>query len=151
MGQGHGAQSGNGRFDPEDDAVAGAADDLDDDTPLDAAEAAAAALEATADADESLDERVEAVIEDLDGVQRVREGEGMTYVARGRPFAVLLPDMLEVALDPAVAKAALRTASTLASPRGAGWIAFTPDAIDRFALDRAEAWIRSAHRRAAGR
>jgi hypothetical protein len=100
--------------------------------------------------DESLDERVEAVVEDLDGVERLRDGESVTYRLRGRPFAVLLPDALEVALDPAVAKAALRTANTLASPRGKGWIAFTPGTIDRFALDRAEAWIRSAHRLAGG-
>jgi hypothetical protein len=93
---------------------------------------------------------VEAVVEDLDGVDRLRDGESVTYLAGGRPFAVLLPDVLEVALDPVVAKAALRTANTLVSARGAGWIAFTPEPIDRFALDRAEAWIRSAHRRASG-
>ena len=142
-----GSASGNGHFhpDPGDDA-----DALDDDAPLDASEEAAAALEAAAVADESLDERVEAVIEDLDDVQRIRDGEAVTYTTGGRPFAVLLPDVLEASLDPAVAKAALRTADTLASPRGAGWIAFTPRSIDRFALDRAEAWVRSAHRRAAG-
>jgi hypothetical protein len=49
-----------------------------------------------------------------------------------------------------VASAALRTADTRPSPRGAGWIAFTPRSVDRFALDRAEAWVRLAHRRAAG-
>jgi hypothetical protein len=90
------------------------------------------------------------VVEELDGVERRREGESVTYLAGGRPFAVLMADVLEVALDPVVAKAALRTSNTLASPRGAGWIAFTPEAIDRFALDRAEAWVRSAHRRVAG-
>jgi antitoxin (DNA-binding transcriptional repressor) of toxin-antitoxin stability system len=135
---------GNGRFDPDED------EEPDDDAPLDAAEAAAADAEALQETDESLDERVEAVVEDLDGVERVRDGESVTYRLRGRPFAVLLPDALEVALDPAVAKAALRTANTLASLRGRGWIAFTPGTIDRFALDRAEAWIRSAHRLAGG-
>jgi antitoxin (DNA-binding transcriptional repressor) of toxin-antitoxin stability system len=137
-------QPGNGHFDPADD------DELDDDAPLDPLEAAAADAEAVEASDESLDERVEAVVEDLDGVERVRDGESVTYRHRGKPFAVLLQDMLEVALDPVVAKAALRTANTIASPRGKGWIAFTPDAIDRFALDRAEAWVRSAHRRVAG-
>jgi hypothetical protein len=135
--------SPNGQFDPADD-------ELDDDAPLDAAEEVAAAAEALEESDESLDERVEAVVEDLDGVERVREGESVTYRASGRAFAVLLQDMLEVALDPVVAKAALRTANTLPSPRGKGWIAFTPEGIDRFALDRAEAWVRSAHRRATG-
>jgi hypothetical protein len=137
-----GEQPGNGRYDPADD-------DLDDDAPLDAAEEATAAAEALAEADETLDERVESVVEELDGVERAREGESVTYLAGGTAFAVLLQDVLEVALDPAVAKAALRTANTLPSPRGAGWIAFTPEAIDRFALDRAEAWVRSAYRRVA--
>jgi hypothetical protein len=140
-----GPQPGNGHFDPSDDD-----DDLDDDAPLDAAEAVAAAAEALAEADETLDERVEAILEELDGVERRRDGESVTYLAGGRPFAVLMPDVLEVALDPAVAKAALRTGDTLSSPRGAGWIAFTPRSIDRFSLDRAEAWLRSAHRRVAG-
>ena len=139
-----GPQPGNGHYDPSDD------DELDDDAPLDAAEEVAAAAEALAEADETLDERVESVVEDLDGVERVRDGESVTYLVAGRPFAVLMQDVLEVALDPAVAKAALRTANTLASTRGAGWIAFTPEAIDRFALDRAEAWLRSAHGRVAG-
>ena len=140
-----GPQPGNGHYDPSDD------DELDDDAPLDAAEEVAAATEALAGVDETLDERVESVVEELDGVERVRDGESVTYLVAGRPFAVLMQDVLEVALDPAVAKAALRTANTLASTRGAGWIAFTPEAIDRFALDRAEAWLRSAHGRVAGR
>ena len=142
-----GKASGNGAFHPDDPE---ALDDLDDDAPLEAGEEAAAALEAGAQADESLDERVEAVIAELEPVERRREGESVTYIVGGRPFAVLLPDVLEVLLDPAVARAALKTADTLASPRGAGWIAFSPTTIDRFALDRAEAWVRSAHRRVAG-
>lgn len=139
-----GSQPGNGHYDPTDD------EELDDDAPLDAAEEVAAAAEALAEADETLDERVESVVEDLDDIERVRDGESVTYLVAGRPFAVLMQDVLEVALDPAVAKAALRTANTLASTRGTGWIAFTPETIDRFALDRAEAWLRSAHRRVTG-
>ena len=109
-----GPQPGNGHYDPSDD------DELDDDAPLDAAEEVAAATEALAGVDETLDERVESVVEELDGVERVRDGESVTYLVGGRPFAVLMQDVLEVALDPAVAKAALRTANTLASTRGAG-------------------------------
>jgi hypothetical protein len=135
--------SGNGHFDPTDD-------DLDDDAPLDAAEEAAASAEALGQAEETLDERVESVVEDLDDVQRARDGESVTYRVAGRAFAVLIADVLEVVLDPAVAKAALRTTNTRVSPRGAGWIAFAPGSIDRFALDRAEAWLRSAHRRVTG-
>ena len=141
-------QPGNGTFDPADDDALD--DALDDDAPLDAAEEAAAAAEALAEADETLDERVETVIEEFDGVERRREDESVTYLVGGRAFAVLMQDVLEVGLDPVVAKAALRTPDTLASLRGPGWIAFTPEAIDRFALDRAEAWLRSAHRRVAG-
>ena len=115
--------------------------------PDEAAEGAAAADEAI---DETLDERVEAVLEDLDGVTRRRDGDAIILVDGGRVFAVLASDMLEVGLDAPVAAAALRTANTRPSPRGAGWIAFTPGAADRFALDRAEAWVRLAHRRAAG-
>ena len=137
-------QPGNGRFDPSDD------DGLDDDTPLDAAEEAAATAEALAEADESLDERVEGVVEDLDGVVRRRDDERVTYLCDGKVFAVLVPDALEVALDAAVARAALRTPGASVSRRGPDWIAFSPKVVDRFALDRAEAWLRSAYRRVAG-
>ena len=138
---------GNGRLpDPDEDGP----DDPDEDAPLDPAEALAGAAAADEEADETLDERVEAVIEELDGVTRQRDGESVAYVAEGRVFAVLMQDLLEVALDPAIATAALRTPDTLASSRGKGWIAFTPDGIDRFALDRADAWVRLAYRRATG-
>ncbi|MFN8631597.1 MAG: hypothetical protein U0838_15145 [Chloroflexota bacterium] len=122
----------------------------DDDAPLDEAEAAAGSAAADEALDETLDERVELALEDLPGVTRRRDGEVVLLAVRERVFAVLGPDMLEVALDPPVAAAALRTADTRPSPRGAGWIAFTPKAADRFALDRAEAWIRLGHRRAGG-
>lgn len=135
-------QPGNGHFDPDDDDV------LDDDSPLDAAEEAAAAAEALAEADESLDERVEGVVELLDGVERRREGQSVTYLVGGTAFAVLAPEALEVGLDTAVAKAALKTPGASTSRRGTGWIVFTPKVVDRFALDRAEAWLRSAYRRA---
>jgi hypothetical protein len=129
---------------PDDD------DQPDDDAPLDPDEAAAGDAAADEGLDESLDERVEAVLEELEPVSRRRDGEVVLLAAGSRVFAVLGPDLLEVALDPPVASAALRTADTRPSPRGAGWIAFTPRSVDRFALDRAEAWVRLAHRRAAG-
>jgi HEAT repeat protein len=135
--------TGNGRY-PDDE------DDLDDDAPLGDAEAAAAAALAGAETDESLDERIEAVAGELDGVERRRADESVEYLVDGRLFAVLMEDVLEAALDPAVTAAALRTPDTMPSSRGRGWIAFTPEFVDRFALDRAEAWLRSAHRRAAG-
>lgn len=120
-----------------------------EDLPLDEAEAASGAAAAGEAVDETLDERVEAVVEELGGIERHRNGVGVTYASSGRAFAVLGEERLEVALDPSVAKVALRTPDTTASARGAGWIAFAPTSLDRFALDRAEAWVRSAHRRAA--
>jgi hypothetical protein len=138
---------GNGHV-PDPESLA-EGDGPDDDSPLDDAEAAAAAALADAAVDESLDERVEAVIADLGAADRRRAADGVAYAVNGRVFAVLGEDRLEVALDALVAKAALRTPDTSASPRGPGWIVFSPAVIDRFALDRADAWVRSAHRRAA--
>lgn len=125
-------------------------DGLDDDAPLEPEEASAAAAVAGEPTDESLDERVGAVLDGLEGVSRRHEGEVELFAVGGRVFAVLGADLLEVALDAAVARAALNTPDTRPSPRGAGWIAFTPRAADRFALDRAEAWVRHAVRRAGG-
>lgn len=140
---------GPGDRDAPDDGIADEA--ADDDAPLDEAEAAAGAATADEALDESLDERVESALEDLDRVTRWRDGAVVLLAVDGRVFAVLGPDLLEVALDPSVMAAALRTPDTRPSPRGAGWIAFTPRVADRFALDRAEAWVRLGHRRAAGR
>jgi hypothetical protein len=134
-----------------DDRVDDVDEGLDDDAPLDEVEAAEAAAVAGADADESLDERVGTVLDELEDVTRTRDGEVDRLAVGGRVFAVVGADLLEVALDPRIAKAALATPDTRPSPRGAGWIAFTPAVTDRFALDRAEAWVRLAHRRAGGR
>jgi hypothetical protein len=129
---------------PDDD------DGADDDAPLAADEAADADAIAAADGDESLDERVGTVLEELDAVTRDPDGDVDRLSVHGRMFGVLGSDLLEVGLDPAIASAALRTPDTRPSPRGVGWIAFTPATTDRFALDRAEAWVRLAHRRASG-
>jgi hypothetical protein len=130
--------------------VSGARDDLDDASPLDPEEAVAAAAVAGADIDETLDERIGALIEELDDIERASDGELDRLSVGGRVIALVGADLLEVALDPAVTRAALRTPDTRPSPRGTGWIAFTPAVTDRFALDRAEAWVRLAYRRAGG-
>ena len=146
--------SGNGHMPPEvngADASAEAALDALDAEPLDPAEAAAGAAAAGDEVDDSLDERVEAVIDDLGGVERRRAGQAVAYAVGGRVFATLDGERLEAALDAAVSKAALRTPDTASSPAGACWIAFTPRVVDRYALDRAEAWVRFAYRQAAGR
>ena len=131
------------------DGRTGSDPDEDEDAPLDEAEAAAGDAVADEALDETLDERVELVLEDVGGVTRRRDGEVVLLAVGERVFAVLGPDFLEVALDPPVAAAALRTPDTRPSPRGAGWVAFAPGQPDRFALDRAEAWLRLGHRRAA--
>jgi hypothetical protein len=97
---------------------------------------------------EALEQRVEAVVRDLAGVERRPVQGGAELVADGRPFSMLGPGRIEVLLEPSIAAAAVRTPDTVPSGRGPGWVTFTPATHDRFALDRAEAWLRSAHRRA---
>ncbi len=130
------------------------ADELDaaalDALPLDEAEATSGAAIAGQGTGESLEARIGTVIADLDGVTRTPEGSAQRLAVEGRVFAVVGPGLLEVALDQRIATAALATPDTQPSARGVGWIAFTPLAPDRFALDRAESWIRFAHRRATG-
>jgi len=77
---------------------------------------------------ETLAERVEAVIAEMDEVAVVQSGDERELRAAGRLFAVISDDALEVVLDSAVAEAAQREP-----------------------VDRAEAWLRSAHRGPSGR
>lgn len=100
---------------------------------------------------DDLDVLVAGVVAGLERVERVPSGEGSELRVDGRAFAVVAPGRIEVALDPAVAEAARRTSDVTPSPRGRGWIVFEPSVADRFALDRAEAWLRSAHRIAVAR
>jgi hypothetical protein len=125
-------------------------DDALDAEPLDEAEAASGAAIAGEGTGESLEDRVLAVIGGIGGVAVDPDPAGERLSLAGRVFAVLGPGLLEVALDARVARAALATPDTQPSARGAGWLAFSPTVTDRFALDRAEAWIRLAHRRATG-
>ena len=123
-------------------------DDEIDDAPMDEAEAAAGAAAAEAGTDESLAERVGAVCDELGDVTRLPDGRLDLLAVGGRTFAAVGDETLEVALDGPVAKAAIATPDTRPSARGAGWVTFAPATADRFALDRAEAWVRLAHRRA---
>lgn len=87
----------------------------------------------------------------LPGVER-REmaGGGTEWLVAGKPFAAARARSVEFRLDPVVARAALGTPDTTVSGRGAEWVAFSPAELDRFAVDRALAWLGAAHRRAAG-
>jgi hypothetical protein len=85
----------------------------------------------------------------LDGTQEATAPDGTIYARIGRPFALVSEAALEVRLEPFVAQAALRTPDTTPSDRGPDWVRFSPRALDRFAADRATAWIEHAWRHAA--
>ena len=93
-------------------------------------------------------EAVEEALADLDDVEGVDVGGGVEWRRGRRPFAALAGDAAEFRLDPLVAKAALRTPDTSASTRGADWVRFSPAVVDGHAVDRAQAWLASAWRRA---
>jgi hypothetical protein len=96
----------------------------------------------------SLDDLVATAIADLGSVER-RTTDGATVFARaGRQFGAATADMLEVRLDPRVAAAALRTPDTTPSTRGPGWVSFAPATLDRYAVDRATAWLEHGWRHA---
>lgn len=87
--------------------------------------------------------------EDLVGVASVSapDADATTWSVGPTPFAVLTGELAEFRLDPLVVAAALRTPDTAPSPRGHDWVAFAPASLDDAAIDRAEAWFLSAHRR----
>ena len=88
--------------------------------------------------------------EDLAGVVTDASGPVTTWAAGPSVFATLEGGRAEFRLDTQVAAAALRTPDTSSSARGSDWIAFAPPVLDDHAVDRAEAWFLSAHRRAVG-
>lgn len=94
---------------------------------------------------------MDAAAERLPGTKR-REmpGGAIEWLVAGRPFAAAQAGIAEFRLDSVVARAALGTPDTSVSGRGAEWVAFSPGELDRFAVDRAVAWLGAAHRRAAG-
>jgi hypothetical protein len=98
--------------------------------------------------DLTLGDIMAAAAEDLPAVTSEKDGPTTTWSTAGRAFAVLDGGAAELRLDPLVAPAALRTPDATPSARGSGWVRFAPAAIDDAAVDRAEAWFLSAHRRA---
>lgn len=99
--------------------------------------------------DLTIDEVLAAAAEDLVGVATVSapDADATTWSVGPTPFAVLTGHHAEFRLDPLVVAAALRTSDTAPSPRGHDWVAFAPAILDDAAIDRAEAWFLSAHRR----
>ena len=98
----------------------------------------------------SLREVLEEAVSDLDDVEAVAAGHGTEWRRRDRPFAAFTEAGAEFLLDPAVAKAALRTPDAHPSTRGPDWVWFRPATVDGHAVDRAQAWLASAWRRAGG-
>jgi hypothetical protein len=99
---------------------------------------------------QTIEERIAEVLADVEGLERRSAGEATELLVGGRLFARTGDGWIEAALDPPVARVAIRTPDVTASERGQGWIRFVPSVPDRFALDRVEAWLRSSYRRARG-
>ena len=87
---------------------------------------------------------------ELDDVESVPAGDGLEWRRGGQAFAAASDAAAEFRLDPLVANAALRTPHTEPSGRGPDWVRFSPQTLDGHAIDRAEAWLASAWRRAGG-
>jgi hypothetical protein len=98
----------------------------------------------------TIGEALEDAAAGLDAVERRNAGAGVEWTAAGVVFAAAAGNTAEFRLDPAVARAALGTPDTAPSGRGLDWVAFSPSQLDRFARDRAVAWLGSAWRRASG-
>lgn len=98
--------------------------------------------------DLTIEDVLAAAARDLAGIATADDAGAITWSAGGLVFAALAGLRAEFRLDPLVARAALRTPDTAPSPRGSDWVAFAPAELDDAAVDRAEAWFLSAHRRA---
>ena len=92
---------------------------------------------------------LQGAVAELEGVERTERGGVMELSTNGVPFAIIEGNRVEFRLAGPIAAAALRTPDTETSPRGADWVMFAPAVLDRHAIDRAQAWLASAWRRAA--
>ena len=98
----------------------------------------------------SLSTLFDATVAGLGPVERATEGSAVVVRWEGRIFAALDGDRIEVDLGTTVGEAARRTPDATDSSRGPDWVTFQPTLLDRYAVDRAVAWIEHAWRRAAG-
>lgn len=98
------------------------------------------------DLPESLEEALLAEAADLPGVTVRTAGALHAFMVGAQVVATLEGRVAEFRLDQAVAAAALRTPGTRRSPTAPDRIAFAPEELDLYALDRAVAWLRSAVR-----
>jgi hypothetical protein len=97
---------------------------------------------------QTLEGWLEAAATELDGVERSIVDGAPAWSADGVTFATLTHAGVELRLDPAVAEAASRTPDTDLSLRGPEWVRFNPQTMDDHAIDRLEAWLMLARRRA---
>jgi hypothetical protein len=88
------------------------------------------------------------LLENLSDVTSSPGGAGRSWARGTVDFAVAGPFGVEIRLERQVAAAAARTPDTAPSPRGPDWVRFNPRELDAHALDRLEAWLDLAHRRA---
>jgi hypothetical protein len=95
----------------------------------------------------SLEEALLAAAADLPGVTLRSAASRREFLVGSRVVATLRDGVAEYRLDTAVVAAALRTPDTREASTG-DRVAFAPRTIDRYAADRAVAWLRSAVRRA---
>lgn len=91
---------------------------------------------------------LESTAAELDGVERHERGAGLEWSTGAIVFAAVSGSRAEFRLGRQIAAAALRTPDTQNSARGSDWVVFAPAELDRHAIDRAEAWLASAWRRA---
>jgi hypothetical protein len=98
--------------------------------------------------DPGLPAAVAEVIVDLAESRSVSSDGVVTWSRGSAPFAALDASGIEVRLDAVIAVAASRTPDTAPSARGPEWVRFSPPELDPHALDRLEAWLQLAYRRA---
>lgn len=96
----------------------------------------------------TLEQQVVDLIAGRPDVSTAPGGAGRAWSRGGIEFAVVGPFGVEIRLERQVAAAAARTPDTAPSPRGPDWVRFNPRELDAHALDRLEAWLELAHRRA---
>lgn len=91
----------------------------------------------------------DATIERLTGVE-AEVAEPRVAWRRGKTcFAELDATAIAIRVGSPIAAAAVRTPDTRASTRGPDWIEFAPRELDGHAVDRLDAWLAAAYRRAA--
>jgi len=100
----------------------------------------------------TLTDLLDEMADEVGVVDRIVEGDSVSYAARGTIFAAATEGGLRAMfrLRPDVVRGALATPDTRPSARGPEWVEFVPDALDTFGVDRIDAWFVLAHRIATG-